>query len=99
MPDRAMQTMPAPLRLTENTMNASSTLPEPPATPVKLPPYERVCLLLQGGGALGAYHAGVYQGLLEADIRLTDVSGISIGALNNAIIAGHPPDKRIARRT
>lgn len=94
-----MQTMPAPLRLTENTMNASSTLPEPPATPVKLPPYERVCLLLQGGGALGAYHAGVYQGLHEADIRVNDLSGISIGAFNIAIIAGNPPEKRIERLT
>ncbi|PLC52173.1 hypothetical protein CR155_19190 [Pollutimonas nitritireducens] len=62
-----------------------------------LPPYETVALVLQGGGALGAYQAGVYQGLHEAGIQLTCLSGISIGALNIAIIAGNPPEKRIAR--
>ena len=60
-----------------------------------LPPYETVALVLQGGGALGAYQAGVYEGLHEAGIRPNWLAGISIGALNTAIIAGNAPEKRI----
>ena len=56
------------------------------------PPFERIALLLQGGGALGAYQGGVYQALAEADIHPDWVAGISIGAINAAIIAGNPPD-------
>jgi len=59
--------------------------------------YEVRALVLQGGGALGAYQAGVYEGLREAGIELTDLAGISIGALNLAIIAGNPPDKQVER--
>lgn len=59
--------------------------------------FESIALVLQGGGALGAYQAGVYQRLLEADIEPTWVSGISIGAINSAIIAGNPREQRIAR--
>ncbi|HWK71977.1 patatin-like phospholipase family protein [Pollutimonas sp. M17] len=62
-----------------------------------LPPYETVALVLQGGGALGAYQAGVFQGLHEAGIELSCLSGISIGALNTAIIAGNPPGMRVPR--
>src|ERR1700758_255214 len=62
-----------------------------------LPQYETVALMLQGGGALGAYQAGVYQGLDEAGIQPTWVAGISIGALNTAIIAGNAPEHRVAR--
>lgn len=61
------------------------------------PPYETVALVLQGGGALGAYQAGVYQGLHEAGIRPNWISGISIGSINAAIIAGSPEDERVAR--
>src|SRR5262245_49650958 len=60
-------------------------------------PFERVALLLQGGGALGSYQAGVYQALAEADLHPDWVAGISIGAINSALIAGNPPDKRVAR--
>jgi NTE family protein len=60
-------------------------------------PFEQITLLLQGGGALGAYQAGVYQALAEADLHPDWVAGISIGAINSAIIAGNPPDKRVAR--
>ena len=63
-----------------------------------LPPghqYHVVALLLQGGGALGSYQPGVYQGLAEADLHPNWVAGISIGALNAAIIAGNPPEKRV----
>jgi NTE family protein len=62
------------------------------------PPHEAYAvraLVLQGGGALGAYQAGVYQGLTEGGIYPNWVAGISIGALNAAIIAGNPPERRV----
>ncbi len=61
------------------------------------PPYDTVALVLQGGGALGSYQAGVYQGLHEAGIRPNWISGISIGSINAAIIAGSPEDERVDR--
>jgi len=57
----------------------------------------QVVLVLQGGGALGAYQAGAYQALSEADIEPDWVIGTSIGAINAAIIAGNPPELRVAR--
>jgi len=60
-------------------------------------PFERITLLLQGGGALGAYQGGVYQALAEADLHPDWVAGISIGAINSALIAGNPPEKRVER--
>ena len=57
----------------------------------------QVVLVLQGGGALGAYQAGVYQALSEADIEPDWVIGTSIGAINAAIIAGNPRELRVAR--
>jgi NTE family protein len=54
------------------------------------PPFECIALLLQGGGALGAYQAGVYEALAEADLHPDWVAGISIGAINGALIAGNP---------
>ncbi|NMM03933.1 patatin-like phospholipase family protein [Paraburkholderia sp. RP-4-7] len=74
--------------------------PAPSAHPhrhLHLPNYETVALMLQGGGALGAYQAGVFQGLYEAGIEPNWLAGISIGALNTAIIAGNPPEKRVER--
>lgn len=64
---------------------------------VRVPPYETIALVLQGGGALGAYQAGVFQGLDEAGIAPNWLAGISIGALNTAVIAGNPPEKRVER--
>ena len=61
------------------------------------PPFEQTVLLLQGGGALGSYQAGVYQALAEADLHPDWVAGISIGAINSALIAGNPPEKRVER--
>ena len=61
------------------------------------PDFERIALLLQGGGALGAYQAGVYQALAEAGLHPDCVAGISIGAINSAIIAGNPPEKRVEK--
>jgi NTE family protein len=60
-------------------------------------PFESVALVLQGGGALGAYQAGVYEALVEHGVEPTWISGISIGAINSAIIAGNPPETRIER--
>lgn len=54
-------------------------------------------LVLQGGGALGSYQAGVVQALAEADLRPGWVAGISIGAINAALIAGAAPEQRVAK--
>src|SRR5262245_48878588 len=59
--------------------------------------FEQTVLLLQGGGALGSYQAGVYQALAEANLHPDWVAGISIGAVNSALIAGSPPEKRVER--
>ena len=61
----------------------------------KRPPFECIALVLQGGGALGSYQAGVYQALVEANLHPDWVSGISIGAINSAIIAGNAPEKAV----
>src|SRR5580692_4322696 len=61
------------------------------------PPFECIALLLQGGGALGAYQAGVYEALSEAHVAPDWVAGISIGAVNAALIAGNPPDERVEK--
>jgi NTE family protein len=61
------------------------------------PPFERIALILQGGGALGAYQAGVYQALAEANLHPDWVAGISIGAVNSALIAANPPPRRVDR--
>ena len=58
---------------------------------------DRIALMLQGGGALGAYQAGVYQALQEVGLEPDWVSGVSIGAINGAIIAGNPPALRLER--
>ena len=54
-------------------------------------------LVLQGGGALGAYQAGVYAALMEAGAQPDWIAGVSIGAINAALIAGNPAERRIAR--
>ena len=59
--------------------------------------YDHEILLLQGGGALGAYQAGVYEALVEAGIAPSWVVGISIGAINAALIVGNPPERRVER--
>lgn len=61
------------------------------------PPFDEVALVLQGGGALGSYQAGVFQALCEAGITLTWLAGVSIGAINAAILAGNPPQQRLAK--
>ena len=60
-------------------------------------PFECIALVLQGGGALGAYQAGVYEALAEAGIHPNWIASMSIGAINAAIIAGNPPNSRVDR--
>lgn len=68
------------------------------AIPVRPPNYDkRVALVLQGGGALGSYQAGVYEALAESQYLPDWIAGISIGAINAAIIAGNAPEKRVER--
>lgn len=57
----------------------------------------QVVLVMQGGGALGAYQVGVYQAMSEAGIEPDWVIGTSIGAINGALIAGNRPAERMAR--
>lgn len=75
--------------------------PLPPLQPVrkpwKPPGCDHIGLVLQGGGALGAYQAGIYQALHEAGLQPDTVAGVSIGGINAAIIAGNRPERRIER--
>ncbi len=73
----------------------TSATPEPPKP--NGTEFESVALLLQGGGALGAYQAGVYQALSERGIEPTWIAGISIGSINSAIIAGNAANDRVAK--
>lgn len=59
--------------------------------------YDRIALVFQGGGALGAYQAGVYQALADAGCEPSWLSGVSIGAINASIIAGNEPSRRLQR--
>jgi NTE family protein len=79
-------------------MDAGS-LPEPrmPRAPWRPDGCDRLVLVLQGGGALGAYQAGVFQALHEAGLEPDWVAGVSIGGINAAIIAGNPPEQRLER--
>src|SRR5262245_19870196 len=72
-------------------MNDLSAQPRPPSYGKK------VGLVLQGGGALGSYQAGVYEALAGSDYLPDWVAGISIGAINAAIIAGNAPEQRVAQ--
>ena len=58
---------------------------------------EKTVLVLQGGGALGAYQGGAYEAPRNGGDRTRWVAGISIGAVNSAIIAGNPPERRVER--
>jgi NTE family protein len=59
--------------------------------------HDHAVLVLQGGGALGSYQAGVYEGMAEAGVDPDWVTGVSIGAINAALIAGNPPAERVDR--
>jgi NTE family protein len=58
---------------------------------------KQIALVLQGGGALGSYQAGVYEAIAEHGYLPDWVAGISIGAINSAIIAGNAPQDRVAK--
>lgn len=68
-----------------------------PAAATALPIPECVALVLQGGGALGSFQAGVIEALGTAHLAVDWVAGISIGAVNAAIYAGNPPERRVER--
>src|ERR1700730_4498401 len=70
-----------------------SATPAPATSPANA---QRV-LVLQGGGALGSYQAGAYQALCRHDFEPEWIAGISIGAINAAIIAGNPRETRVER--
>ncbi len=70
-------------------------IPNAPALPWRPAGCDCVGLLLQGGGALGAYQAGVYEGLHEAGLEPDWIAGVSIGSINAALIAGNPPELRL----
>jgi NTE family protein len=81
-------------------------MPDAPESEGKSPQYSvvkgkpsvgQVVLVLQGGGALGAYQLGIYEALHEAGIEPDWVIGTSIGAINAALIAGNPAQKRMSR--
>ncbi len=74
---------------------ANAIANEAHAVKARLP--EQIVLVLQGGGALGAYQVGVYQALHEAGIEPDWVIGTSIGAINASIIAGNKPTDRMSR--
>src|SRR2546423_11071917 len=78
---------------TSSTRRRSKRNAAPPA--IDLP--GQVVLVLQGGGALGAYQVGVYEALHDAGIEPHWVIGTSIGAINAALIAGNPPAQRVER--
>ena len=59
--------------------------------------HEHIALVLQGGGALGAYQAGVFEALSHIPTEPHWVAGVSIGAINSALIAGNVPERRLER--
>src|SRR6516164_10025439 len=75
-------------------MAARSKKPRSTSAAVK---HDHTVLVLQGGGALGAYQAGVYEGMSEHGFAPDWVTGVSIGAVNAALIAGNPPEARLER--
>jgi NTE family protein len=78
-------------------MTSTSDAKKPFIRTEQRPPFERIALLLQGGGALGSYQAGAYEALAGANLHPDWVAGISIGAVNAALIAGNIPEKRIEK--
>ena len=78
------------------TANAKSSALRPSGPRVDITS-ARKALVLQGGGALGAYQAGVYAGVFEKHKALDWVAGVSIGAINAALIAGNAPEVRVQR--
>lgn len=72
-------------------------IPNPENKVAEAVPSLQTVLVLQGGGALGSYQAGVFEALEKEEVAPNWVAGISIGAINAALIAGNPPELRVAR--
>jgi NTE family protein len=85
--------------MTSMTINDTHTRPLQRATSRRSPPkaVADCILVLQGGGALGAYQAGMFEALSESYPEPAWVAGISIGAINAALIAGNPASQRVVR--
>jgi NTE family protein len=84
--------------LTLSSRPAGDVAEGPRKPPVRPASYDKkIGLVLQGGGALGSYQAGVYEALASSEYLPDWVAGISIGAINAAIIAGNAPEDRLAR--
>jgi NTE family protein len=97
-PDGPTRTEAASAAGTEAALGASAALAAAAPGRKPLPPHcASVALVLQGGGALGAYQAGAYATLAEGGYEPDWIAGISIGAINGAIIAGNPPERRAER--
>jgi NTE family protein len=73
------------------------TDPHKPATGPSPTDSRQTVLVLQGGGALGSYQAGVYEALAQGGVMPDWIAGVSIGAINAALIAGNPPARRVER--
>ena len=106
-PKRAAAALKTALAATKSAKPAKNARSAKPATaparkPVATPAesarrYATIALVLQGGGALGSYQCGVYEGLHKAGIQPNWFAGISIGAINAALLAGNAPEQRIER--
>jgi NTE family protein len=81
----------------KNPAKSGSDKTKAPNGPAGLTDNKQVVLVFQGGGALGAYQAGVYQALHEAGIEPDWIVGTSIGAINACLIAGNEPGNRLAK--
>jgi NTE family protein len=85
--------------VTRNRQNTAMEQPPADTAAEKRPELGQITLVLQGGGALGAYQAGVYQAMHEARIEPDWIIGTSIGAINASLIAGNSPDRRLEALT
>src|SRR3954462_6684343 len=79
------------------TMDPKTAMGSEPHGSQIRPDFERIALLLQGSGALGAYQGGVYQALAEAELHPHWAARGSIGAINAALIAGNSRERRVER--
>src|ERR1044071_6379651 len=91
--------MPVMLRCNKRCAMLHGSRTHGPRSAQGLPLPGQIALILQGGGALGAYQAGVYEALDQAAVRPDWVVGISIGAINAALIAGNAPAARVGALT
>ena len=88
---------PAALRDRVGAVPAVRTNPPASYDAAPPPPGTAIILVLQGGGALGSYQAGVFETLAAAQMEPGWVAGVSIGAINASLVAGNPPARRVER--